>query len=164
MTGVLDDLQSAIFGQPQHAFHIGGASAPVDGHYRRGVLGDRPLGGSNVHVEGVFFDIAEDRDGPDIQHAEGGSDERVRRNDDLISRNDAGGAQGHLESGGPAIDGNAVPGALMRGERLLERLYVWVPWSRTTCRREWSRGRLPRRSDRRPASGGMVCRAARRRR
>ena len=124
MTRVLDNLDPAVFGQPQHAFHIGCASAPVDGHYRRGVLGDRLLGGYYVNVERVLFNVAKDRDRADIQHAERGGDERVRRDDDLVAGNDADRAQRHLESGGTPIDRDTVFGALMRGERLLERRYV----------------------------------------
>ena len=77
---------------------------------------------SGVEAEGRRVDVREDRRGAGERDRVGRRRERERRDDDLLTRADAGRQQTEVLPGGARVDGDAGPaGPTCVGELLLER-------------------------------------------
>ena len=118
--GVLDQRDAAPPADVQQRGQVGRLAVEVYRQDSPGPRGDAALDLGGVHRVRLGVHVHEHRLGPDVADGPGGGDEGHRDGDHLVPAADARTDQGQVQGGSPAVDGDAVPGSDVGGERLLE--------------------------------------------
>ena len=122
LCAVLEHEQSPRPGDGVERIHVACLAVQVDGKNRRRALGDRRTDGLRIDQTRPLVDVAEHRSGPGVRDRERRSDERMPRNDHLVSRPDAVASEHELEGRGSRCDADAMRHAAVRRELGFELL------------------------------------------
>lgn len=120
LAGVLNDQNVPLFSDLHDGVHVAREAVEVDHDYGLRLLGDRIFDPVGIDVVGLRVDVAEDGPRPLHQNARGGGDEGEGGRDHLISLSNAQGGEGGVKACGAVADGDAVIGADVLGEPILE--------------------------------------------
>jgi len=124
MRGVFDHPQPVGASQLEQRVHVDGLAVEVDGKQRPGAWRDAFRNARDVHVEGDGIDINEDGCRAAVGDGKDGGDVGVGDGNDLIAGTDAAGQQRQMQRLGAVGDAQAVRGATVGGEFLLECAYL----------------------------------------
>lgn len=120
LAGVLYDHKAPLFGDLHDGVHVAREAVEVDHDYGLRLLGYCIFDPVGIDVVGLGVDVAEDGPSPLHQYAGGGGDEGEGGCDHLVPLSYAQGGEGGVKAGGAVADGDAVIGADVLGEPILE--------------------------------------------
>ncbi len=130
LRGVVEHEQALGLGDGGDRRVVGGQAEQIDRDHRLRRKAVAARGGDSrgqllcVDIEGVGFDVDEDRRGADQRHHFGGGAEGERRADDGVAGTDALGAQRQHQRVGAAGAGDGMLGAAEGGELALEGAHL----------------------------------------
>ena len=122
LRSVLQDQEPMRPGDGVQRVHVAGLAVEMDGEDADGARADGGAGRLGIDQARALQHLAQHRRGADVRDGQSRGDERVGRDDDLVTRADVVGPQHERQRRGPGGDADALLDAAVLGKFVFKRL------------------------------------------